>query len=419
VPRGAFADAPFPYIPPMPEATAPIRHFAIAAALVLAALGGCARHRPIESEANLLARRDHLTARNNEVIAALSTKLLERVQVEYEAKKSAGSNEPPTCDILVISGGGDFGAFGAGFLKGWGAVREGGLPRPHFEIVSGVSTGALIAPFAYLGDDRDIDDVVHLYTNPKPDWVRERGLLFFLPANESFAEVPGLERELRTAIDDTRIARIAEQGKLGRMLVVNTTDLDDGSPRAFELSRVAIRATETGDPSRLHKLLLASSGIPGAFPPREIDGGMYVDGGVTGNILYGGRMRRDQSTGALWARAHPELPRMRVRYWVILNNWLLTPPKTTQPNWVDVISRSVDLAVRSSTLTGLRHLLTIAELENLRGDFAVEVRIVAIPNAWRPPVEGVFKEETMRDLARVGEELGRDPNAWFGELPEQ
>ena len=67
---------------------------------------------------------------------------------------------------------------------------EGGLPRPQFEIVSGVSTGALIAPFAYLGDNQDIDDVVQLYTNPRPDWVRERGLLYFLPANESFAEVP-------------------------------------------------------------------------------------------------------------------------------------------------------------------------------------------------------------------------------------
>ena len=410
----------------MPSATAPIRpkplipRLAPLATMLLAAAAatGCARHRPIETEASLLARRERLATRNNEVISDLTAKLLDRVRSEHEAKERQGIQDPPTCDILVISGGGDFGAFGAGFLKGWGSVREGGLPRPQFEIVSGVSTGALIAPFAYLGDNQDIDDVVHLYTNPRPDWVRERGLLYFLPANESFAEVPGLERELRTAIDAARIARIAEQGKLGRMLVVNTTDLDDGSPRAFELSRVAIRATETGDPSRLHKLLLASSGIPGAFPPREIDGGLYVDGGVTGNILYGGRLRRDQSIGALWARSAPDLPKARMRYWVILNNWLITPPKTTQPKWVDVISRSVDLAVRSSTVTGLRHLLTIAELENLRGDFSVEVRIVAIPPAWRPPVEGVFKEETMRDLARVGEELGRDPNAWLGEIPE-
>ncbi|MEY3143990.1 MAG: hypothetical protein RLY21_2483 [Planctomycetota bacterium] len=393
-------------------------HFTILAAAILTVGAGCARHRPIESEAQLLERRDHLAARNNEVISELSLKLLDRIRSEYELKKQQGSNEPPTCDILVISGGGDFGAFGAGFLKGWGSVREGGLPRPQFEIVSGVSTGALIAPFAYLGENKDIDDVVHLYTNPRPDWVRERGILFFLPANESFAEVPGLERELENAIDGARIARIAEQGRLGRMLVVNTTDLDDGSPRAFEISRVAIRAEETGDPTRLHKLLLASSGIPGAFPPREIDGGLYVDGGVTGNILYGGRLRRDQSVGALWARNAPDLPKVRIRYWVILNNWLMTPPKTTQPNWVDVIARSVDLAVRSSTVTGLRHLLTIAELENLRGDFGVEVRIVAIPSAWRPPVEGVFKEETMRDLARVGEELGRDPNAWIRELAE-
>jgi hypothetical protein len=388
------------------------------AALLSASAAACARHRTVETEPALLERREKLALRNDEVIDGLSARLVQHIRAEHEARKAAGSHEPPTCDILVLSGGGDFGAFGAGFLKGWGEVREGGLARPRFEIVSGVSTGALIAPFAYLGAEQDYAEVLQLYTNPKRDWVRERGLLFFLPANESFAEVPGLERELRTAIDADRIARIAHEGREGRMLVVNTTDLDDGSPRAFELSRVAIRAAETGDASRLHNLLLASSGIPGAFPPREIDGGLYVDGGVTGNILYGGRLRREQSFGALWARTCPDLPRLRVRYWVILNNWINTPPKTTQPNWVDVIARSVDLAVRSSTITGMRHLLTMAELANLRGETEVEVRIAAIPNGWRPPVEGVFIEETMRDLARVGEALGRDPNAWMRDLPD-
>ena len=401
-----------------PRRPSSTRSLALVAVTLAAMAAGCARHRPIESEAQLLARRGQLATRNDEVIAERSKKLIERIRTEYEAKKRAGSNEPPTCDILVLSGGGDFGAFGAGFLKGWASVRDGGLPRPQFEIVSGVSTGALIAPFAYLGHDEDFDEVVHLYTNPKPDWVRERGILYFLPANESFAEVPGLERELRSAIGPDRIARIADEGRQGRMLVVNTTDLDDGSARAFELSRVAIRATETGDPSRLHNLLLASAGIPAAFPPREVDDGLYVDGGVTGNILYGGRLRRDQWIGAMWRSAQPDLPPMRVRYWVILNNWMKTPPKTTQPTWVDVIARSVDLAVRSSTLTGLRHLLTIAELENLRGEYSMEVRIASIPTAWRPPVEGVFKQETMRDLARVGEELAHDPNAWVAEVPE-
>jgi hypothetical protein len=382
----------------------------------LSSLPGCARIRPASTETALLLRREALAERHSETLQRQFVKLYTNIKNEYEAGVRNGRETPPTCDVLIISGGGDYGAFGAGFLKGWGAVRTGGLQRPEFEVVSGVSTGALIAPFAFLGTEGDYDEVVALYSNPKDDWVRERGLLFFLPANESFAEVPGLEREVRTAFGTERIARIAEQSRRGRMLVVNTTDLDDGSARPFEISHIAAEATETGDPSKFHDLLLASSGIPGAFPPREIESGLYVDGGVTSNILYGGDLRRNRNLRTLWPQIAPGLPPLRIRYWVILNNSLHAAPQTTQRTWVAVIERSVELAVRASTVTALRHLLALARIANLEGDTTAEVRIVAIPDDWRPPVPGVFQEETMRALEKLGEEMGRDPNVWRTDL---
>lgn len=379
-------------------------------------LQGCARIRPVSTETDLLVRREVLAEKHAETLRRQFGALYAGIRDEYEAKRAEGSTEPPTCDILIISGGGDYGAFGAGFLKGWGAVGNEGIPRPAFEVVSGVSTGALIAPFAYLGSDEDYDEVVELYSNPKDDWVRERGLLFFLPANESFAEVPGLEREVRTAFGEERIARIAAESARGRLLVVNTTDLDDGGSRPFELSHIAADAARTGDPSKFHDLLLASSGIPGAFPPREIESGLYVDGGVTSNILYGGDLKRNRGLRTLWGEIAPGLPPLRVRYFVILNNSLNATPQTTQRSWVAVIERSVELAVRASTLTALRHLLALAHIANLEGDTTAEVRIVAIPDDWRPPVPGVFKEETMRALEKLGEEMGRDPSSWRTEL---
>src|SRR5688572_29879762 len=103
-------------------------------------------------------------------------------------------------DILVISGGGDWGAFGAGVLKGWGRVK-GELARPRFDIVTGVSTGALIAPFAFLGDAASIERIVGFYRNPQQDIAVSRGWLFFLPDNPSLYVLPGLERELRGALD--------------------------------------------------------------------------------------------------------------------------------------------------------------------------------------------------------------------------
>ena len=97
---------------------------------------------------------------------------------------------------LALSGGGGEGAYGAGILAGWTAAGT----RPEFTLVSGVSTGALIAPFALLGDDESIERVVHLYRNPKKDWVKQRWPLYFYPTNISFAEVPGLERTMKQII---------------------------------------------------------------------------------------------------------------------------------------------------------------------------------------------------------------------------
>ena len=242
-----------------------------------------------------------------------------------------------TLDILVLSGGGDFGAFGAGILGGWSQVKgEGAMPT--FDVVTGVSAGALIAPFAFLGQKEDLEMVESLFRDPKPDWIKARGLLGFLPDNESLAELPGLERELKAAVDDARISRIVDEGKKGRRLFVNTTDLDLGGARPFELTTAASNAMETGSSERFHNILLASAGIPGAFPSRQIDGILYVDGGVSSNILYGAWGTREESFAYQFAKRYPDQPKPRIRYWVILNNQAQTPPKTVQPGWIRAAS---------------------------------------------------------------------------------
>jgi predicted acylesterase/phospholipase RssA len=111
-------------------------------------------------------------------------RLVARVGTKVDAPaKSVTARTQPTIDILVISGGGDWGAFGAGVLKGWGRVT-GEFARPHFDVVTGVSTGALIAPFAFLGDEASIDRILQMYRNPQEDWAK-RGFVFFWPSNPS------------------------------------------------------------------------------------------------------------------------------------------------------------------------------------------------------------------------------------------
>jgi hypothetical protein len=383
-------------------------------------LGGCspAMTRPEVDRQKLLKLR---SASDAELVASgerIIVRLLQRTKTEYDRRAAAGQ-PPPVIDILIVSGGGDWGAFGAGFLKGWLKVpAQHPLAKPEFDAVTGVSTGALIAPFAFLGDEQSIDEIVNLYRNPHPDWVKQRGILFFLPDNISFAEVPGLEREMRSHITMDLVRRIASAGADGRLVAVNTTNLDDGTSRVFDLGAEAQRAVDENNLDRIHSVMLASAGIPGAFPFRMIDDELYVDGGVTGNIVYGGRVAEDHSLPALWQSAYPNLPIPKTRFWVIFNNQFRPIPVVTAPNWPSVIQRAMETSTRAATATAVRHLFAISEISRLKRKADVEVRIVSIPGEWFPPVPGTFIKETMNNLADLGEKMGADPASWSTETPQ-
>lgn len=388
--------------------------------VLLPLLPACGKNRPPQPEATLLQRRAEYAQSYLDTTNERYTAILQRNKSHLDEYRAGKRPAPPTIDYLVISGGGDYGAFGAGFLKGWSSVpKSNPLARPRFDVVTGVSTGALIAPFAWLNDPAADQQIVNLYRNPQKDWVKNRWPFYFLPYHLSFAEVPGLERDIKANVNRDLIARLADPAEAGRLLFVNTTNLDDASPRVFYLIPEAHRAIETGDLSRFHDILFASSGIPGAFPYREIDGAMYVDGGVSANMIFGGRLPEERRLVGLWNKLYPDTPMPKLRYWVVFNNQLRAPPTTVRPRWFDIITRSVDVSVRSSSLTGIRQLFMLAEIARLRHDADVEVRVIAIPDTWRPPKPGPFLKETMNDLADLGEKMGADPNAWITEPPTQ
>jgi hypothetical protein len=366
-----------------------------------------------------LLRRRSTADEQSEAARELLGHLVERIKSRYDQDAASGRKEPPAVDILVISGGGDWGAFGAGFLKGWQKVPSyHPLAKPEFDAVTGVSTGTLIAPFAFLGDEQSIEQIVNMYRNPKKDWVKQRGYLYFLPDNISFAEVPGLEREIRDHITVDMLRRIAKAGADGRLLLVNTTELDVGQPRVFDLVAEAQRVVDSGQIERVHNIILASAGIPGAFPFRMIDGELYVDGGVTGNIIYGGRIAEEDNLPILWQKAYPNHGDPKFRFWVIFNNQFLPVPKLVAPNWPAVIQRSLETSTRAATATAVRHLFAMAEISRLKRKADVEVRIVSIPGDWLPPVPAIFNKETMNNLADLAEKMGADPASWSSEPRE-
>jgi hypothetical protein len=389
----------------------------LAAALVL---GGCAASetRNPRSQDDLVRLRMSRDAASETVAEALFTRLIERSKAQYDQYSAGIRPKPPVIDILILSGGGDWGAFGAGFLKGWMKVPpEHPLAKPEFDAVTGVSTGALIAPFAFLGDEPAVNQIVNLYRNPRPDWVKQRGMLYFLPHHVSLAEVPGLERELVENMKADTVQRIAAAGADGRILVVNATNLDATTPRMFDLVAEAEDATSSKRLGRIHNILLASAGIPGVVPFRIIEDELYVDGGVTGNIMYGGRLSEEDSLAALWQKTYQGVPVPKIRYWVIFNNQFRPVPQRTVPRWPPIIQRSLHTASRAATANSVRHLFAMAEISRLKRGADVEVRVVSSPGDWAPPVPGVFIKETMNNLADLGERMGADPASWSAQPP--
>ncbi len=345
---------------------------------------------------------------------ALLGRLVAHVKRDHDAWVAGKRSRPPTFDFLIVSGGGDLGAFGAGFLRGWGRVT-GPLERPRFTAVSGVSTGALLAPFAFLGDEDSLALVERVFRNPRPDWFNWRIPFLVRP---SFASMAGLEREVREHMTVSRLARIAESGKDGRMLIVNTTSLEDGSMRPWDLVAEAERAVRAGEVERWHRILLASIAIPGILPYRMIDGATYVDGGITGNILYGARLRERQSHLAAWTAAYPGVPIPATRFWVIFNGQLAGRAEPIARVWPAIVFRSIQIAIRAATVTSIRHLLAQAEIARLRHRATMEVRVVAIPDEWRRSRLGVFVTQDMNDLADLGARMGTDPRSWSHDVPD-
>jgi len=196
---------------------------------------------------------------------------------------------PPTLDgrhdVLLLSGGGSDGAFGAGVLVGW---TESGK-RPKFDIVTGVSTGALMATLAFLGPKHD-PDLRRLYTEVTTKQVlKSRGVLGLL-SGSYFAATP-LEKMIETTVDEAMLDEVAAEWRTGRRLYVATTDLDRGVTVTWDMGRIA----NSKSPYRAtlyRNVLAASAAIPGVFRPSYLPlaagngAAMHVDGGVKTAVLF-------------------------------------------------------------------------------------------------------------------------------------
>ena len=141
----------------------PVALGCVLGAMVLPAHWGCqTKVRPKVTDADLIDQRDRFMQDAIDETWDDGSRLIERLVRAQDEYAAGHRGDPPVVNILVLSGGGDYGAFAAGFLVGWGEVQDPAFRRPTFDVVTGVSTGALIAPFAFIGDDESFKRVFRL-----------------------------------------------------------------------------------------------------------------------------------------------------------------------------------------------------------------------------------------------------------------
>jgi len=345
----------------------------------------------------------------------LADTVLPRLERKYRDSRDSGAEF--VYDILVISGGGAKGAFGAGFMEGWGAVPPGPDARPEFDMVTGVSTGTLIAPFAFVGTDEAYTSVVEFYANPEKNWVKKRGVFFFKKGHASLFNNCHLQDTIRGAVREPLVRALAEAAGEDRLLLIGTANLDMGVGRVFDLGRESRRALDDGSFDRTHSILLASSAIPGVFPPIEIDGLLYADGGASSNIFLAG-LPRDNGPVARFIAMHPEAPAPNLRIWVLVNGWLQPEPKVVQPRWLSVSGQSLGVLTSTAQLFALQLVSTLAYEARVELGMDAEFRLVAIPDdALREQPEEMFDRAYMIELEEFGRTLGADPSSWTARIP--
>ena len=284
--------------------------------------------------------------------------------VRRELAAAGGEMKPetmPPAHFLAISGGGENGAFGAGLLVGWTEAGE----RPEFKLVTGISTGALIAPFAFLGPAYDAQ-LKEVFTSiSKEDIYRNRGLLMGV-FSDALADTSPLFGLVAKLADQSMLDAIAAEYAKGRLLLIATTHLDARRPVAWNMGEIAA----SGDPKALHlfhSILVASAAIPGAFPPVmidvEVDGKryqeMHVDGGATAQaFVYPPSLNiRDVAEGAGIKRD---------RHLYIIRNASLDPDWASTERWtLTIAGRAIGSLIHSQGIGDLYRMYLQAEKDRV------------------------------------------------------
>ena len=329
--------------------------------------------------------------------------MVRKMEKQRRGQVALGAKPPRTVSLLVISGGGSDGAFGAGLLNGW--TQSG--KRPKFAVVTGVSTGALMAPFAFLGSRYD-HILKEFYTkHSTKDIIRPTVLAGLIGGGSAVGSSEPLAKLIEKYLTPAIMREIAAEHLKGRRLLVGTTNLDAERPVTWDLGEIAVLGNRRAL-QLMRRILLASAAIPGVFPPVLIDVSvagkrrqeMHVDGGTTDNAILV-PVQTNVRTAERTRKGGP-----RYRLYIIVNSH-------TDPQWKNVKSSTVDIAGRSiATLIKQQTIGDVLKLYDFARKNKIRFNLATVPKSFNEKRKEAFDRAYMTKLFKVGETLGKAGYKW-------
>ena len=318
------------------------------------------------------------------------------------AAQGKSINTLPPSNLLALSGGGDNGAFGAGLLNGWTTSGT----RPEFLLVTGISTGALIAPFAFLGPKYDAV-LRDLYTrNQRADIISIRSWWAVL-TDDSVADTAPLRSQLRKHIDRAFLDEVAAEYTKGRELWISTTNLDARQRVIWNMTKLAAskhpRALDL-----FHDVMLASAAIPGAFPPVmfdvELDGKphqeMHVDGGTMAQVFV-------YPPNVKLAELSKSEGGDRQRHMYVVMNTRIDPEwAQTERRVISIAGRAISSMIHTQGVGDLYRIYLTAQRDK------VQFNMTHIPEDFQHLHPEEFDNSFMQALYERGYQLAISRRAW-------
>ena len=322
--------------------------------------------------------------------------------------KNSNNLSLPVLNVLALSGGGEDGPFAAGVITGW--TRNG--DRPQFDVVTGVSAGALISPFVFLGPEYD-DVLFEIFANLEADHIYRPQIFSGLFGGSALYSSRPLKELIHKHVTAKILNQIAIEHRKGRRLWIGTTNLDAGRPVIWDIGALAV----IQKPNKLdifHKILLASSSVPGLFPPvlMGVTVGdksyteLHVDGGVTRQVFfYPPQFAKSRTVKVLSDKFNAKL-------YIIRSGRSQALYEPIETSTYSIALRSIMMTMQNKAIGDLYRIYETAKRDGFDYNLAI------IPETFDQEPKSDFDADYTNSLFYLGYELSKNGYPWIKAPPE-